>query len=88
MITFDGDDDVSSVVESGEASNMNGVNEVALEAPAVSKPIAQRTESDYEMIGDDVGGKDLDAAVDDSPPDDAGYELDELEAEIARELED
>jgi hypothetical protein len=59
----------------------------------LSKPPTIRSESDYEMVDDDgtrlledsVVNSDIGA---DTPLEDADYELDELEAEIARELED
>jgi hypothetical protein len=43
--------------------------------------------TDYEMVGGDGSELDLGDGLDDSDPG-VDYELDELEAEIARELED
>ena len=51
------------------------------------KPAPKHTESDYEIVNDDTANEEIEADSD-SPLDDADYELDELEAEIARELED
>lgn len=97
-ITFDGDDGATDAggggeTEQEEASALFGKGEAntATPADAASRPTTKRAESDYEMVGDDSTGVDVDDANtgdDASPQEDADYELDELEAEIARELED
>ena len=93
-ITFDGDGD--ALATSGEAeqeeksSALFAKVEAASATAAASKPTAKLSEADYEMVGEDTGGDDVEGDIgdDDSPLEAADYELDELEAEIARELED
>lgn len=93
-ITFESGDE--QVVRPDVSSQLFRQEENASTDPgrtATSSALAQ-SESDYELVGDGVGSTSnthgrIDGAEDDvSPLDDADYELDELEAEIARELED
>jgi hypothetical protein len=52
--------------------------------PAASSP----SSTEYEMVGDEQSDTDLAEGLDDGEAAAVDYELDELEAEIARELED
>lgn len=64
------------------------------ESTPPNKTTPKRSESDYEMVNDDTAignNEEEDVAIEadlDASLDDADYELDELEAEIARELLD
>jgi hypothetical protein len=91
-VTFDsssGDGVATGETEQEEPSELFDKKEEDTSAPA-SKPTPKRSESDYEMVGDESSGYDVAGAINDDgvPLEEANYELDELEAEIARELED
>lgn len=89
-ITFNDEEVVAAVTQN---ANFDALF-VPSNAPASGtlQPTTLRSESDYEMVDED-GKIAMDSVLQadegiDAPLDDAEYELDELEAEIARELED
>lgn len=78
-------------IEPEEHSELSSTNEEDISAPVEPKPTMKSSESaDFEMVGDESSGVDVegDTVKDDILLDQSNYELDELEAEIARELED
>lgn len=89
-ITFnDEEDDTATKKEKSDELFVTGVDSTA----GTLQPTTLRSESDYEMVDDDGSRLIVDSFINndeciDSPIEDGDYELDELEAEIARELED
>jgi hypothetical protein len=90
-ITFNNEEDVdvSAKNENSDVPSFAG----AAPASGASQQTPLRSESDYELIDVDCNKTTADPVLQieegtDTPLDDADYELDELEAEIARELED
>jgi hypothetical protein len=94
-ITFDSSVDAAATDEAEpekESLELLSSNEEDAPAPVVARAVAKRSESaDFEMVGEENSGEVVEEGNiddDDAPLEESNYELDELEAEIARELED
>jgi hypothetical protein len=90
-ITFGTDNISTTQVEVAPRSTTAGL----FDQESAAMTSEMRTESDYEMIDDDkllldtsLNNTDSSNVLTSTTDDAADYELDELEAEIARELED
>jgi hypothetical protein len=86
-ITFETSDAPGSVALDAESTALFAKHESA-STTAVKPATKGPSESDFEMVGEDKLDTEVEDGAEDSPLGDEDYELDELEAEIARELED
>jgi hypothetical protein len=85
-ITFETTDVSGSVAHDAESTAL--FKPESASASSVKPVTKGPSESDFEMVGEDKLDTEIEDGAEDSPLGDEDYELDELEAEIARELED
>jgi Pre-toxin domain with VENN motif len=85
-ITFETTDVSGSVAHDAESTAL--FKQESASSSTVKAATKGPSESDFEMVGEDKLDTEVEDGADDAPLGDEDYELDELEAEIARELED